>query len=215
VRTCGCEFSPQGATSPVSGACCSCCCCLHWLGAIAGAAIAMPTAWRSARNASFQPEHPRMRRVLLLGMTMGFGASVGMVFLFIALASLSVPGLGDLFVWPIIVLGVFLPSLFFVPPGLGMMLAARWLQRTDPMNDRSAMDLRGAFCPRCRYDLRASINAGQCPECGLSFTPDDLLRGVDYGHRVAWRVTWVSALYSTLLSALGWGAMVFLALLMR
>ena len=175
----------------------------------------MPTAWRSARRASFQPEHPRMRKTLLIGLALGFGASVAMVFLLILIANIDIPGTNELFIWPIFVLAVFLPSLVFLPPGLGMMIAARWLERTDPMGERTEMDLRGAFCPRCRYDLRASLNAGQCPECGLGFTAEDLLRGIDYGRRIAWRVTWVSMLYSTLLSALGWGAMVFLALIMK
>ena len=48
-----------------------------------------------------------------------------------------------------------------------------------------AADQRDVFCPRCRYNLRG-LPTRRCPECGLTFTPEQWQAGVLREHIPTW-----------------------------
>lgn len=50
----------------------------------------------------------------------------------------------------------------------------RPLSPIDPWTgQRRAGPATGLYCRTCRYDLRSSVAAGRCPECGTDFHPRD------------------------------------------
>lgn len=44
-------------------------------------------------------------------------------------------------------------------------------------------------CPACGYDLRASVRAGSCPECGRPFTVEELEAIADGSLRLTSKAT--------------------------
>jgi len=62
------------------------------------------------------------------------------------------------------------PAMFSLAVSIGVGINVRLALETA--HHRALTKLRNAqflMCPGCLYDLRASIDAGQCPECGLAF----------------------------------------------
>lgn len=169
----------------------------------------MPMGWSGARRKSFRPMHPKARSALFTGLFVGLGVTFVSIILLGIVASLS-GGLGDI-ASPFLIALVFVPSLFFLPVG-GCMLFFTWmLKRTNPVEDAEAIAFEGIYCPNCLYDLRGSLNAVSCPECGAYIDHQRLERGVDYGIGTAWRASWMCFVWSTVLSVVGYAIMFGLA----
>jgi len=103
---------------------------------------------------------------------------------------------------------VLVPSILFAPVGLGMLFATWLLRRLDPPGESETGDAEGYYCLQCLYDLRGTPDATSCPECGTLV--DKVMRrpGFNYGISSAWRVTWMSVLFSSIGTGVGWLIMV-------
>lgn len=178
-----------GSPEPVvgySGGCC-CCCCLHWIGAVAGGGggILLATTWRRTRR----PLYPGTWRYLWTGFLFGALLTVGIILLAVAVEDETV-----------LVAVIFVPSVVFVLPGAGMMLMGAWhAHKKGPPTEED-----GAYCLKCRYDVRGLPQSSRCPECGTAIDWSRIKKGREYGLGLAWRITWMSVLFSSLISGAGY-----------
>ena len=197
------DFKPSGSVTVHAGCCC-CCCCLHWAGAAVGGAIGVPLAWAQGRRKSPLPVHPRAKRALWGGLLAGIGATALLIVTLILLQEMFHDSLTGF----LLMAFVFVPSLVFVPIGACMVGATAILEKMNPPIDDQATDADGIYCAKCFYDLRGSPDSSSCPECGAPLDPKKVMRGFDYGTRIAWRITWMSFLLASLLSGVGYLIMI-------
>ncbi|MHC5114291.1 MAG: hypothetical protein ACYTGP_07675 [Planctomycetota bacterium] len=163
------DFESPGPVVGYSGASCCCCCCLHWAGALVGGVVGLVVAGRKGRR----PLHPRAWRYLLSGFVLGL----------LLTAALIVAAGTVLRAEAILAAFVFVPSLAFIGPGLGMIAMGEWhrIRRGGtPASD-------GLNCLRCRYDLRSHFREQLCPGCGAPALPQERTVGADDPGRATWR----------------------------
>jgi len=207
------DFSNRGSVEPYSGACCCCCCCLHMIGAAAGGIPAIPVGWISAARKDSRPMHPRANMALALGLAGSILAMIVLTLFLMGMANVSWffkdVGTG------LLLAAAFVPSIVFVPIGPGMLLASWLLKLLDPTGSSETGDDQGFFCRNCLYDLRGTPDSPTCPECGAPVVRIMRRPGFNYGFGIGWRVTWMSILFSTIGTGVGWLVMVIIGLIMQ
>lgn len=186
--------------------------------------------WRRAEQKAGVATHPHVHRTLVVGL---FGGIAATLVLMAACAAID----PEILLVPAVV-----PSLAFLPLGVGMLVSAynlRWEMRGAFLREaKKAPMLEGAslsiyrqkrqaaiktrdelidyhvFCRECWHGLDDSMHLPACPECGAAIRKP-VLTGPDHGTSIAWRATLASFGYSTLATAAGYAIMYVLFVLLK
>lgn len=195
------DFAGRHSIEPYSGACC-CCCCLHMMGAAVGGIPAIPIGWVTAARKDPRPRHPKTSLVLGLSLAGGIFLSCMMLVVggFMADSRSIFEGMGQV----IIFAALFVPSVVFLPVGPAMLLGTWIFKIVDPPADQDTLDSQSVYCRNCSYDLRGTMDSATCPECGAPLLKANMVPGMNYGIGIAWRITWMSLLFSSIGTGIGW-----------
>jgi predicted RNA-binding Zn-ribbon protein involved in translation (DUF1610 family) len=130
------------------------------------------------------------------------GVSIGLLAINVALV-LLLPVCRDtmqFFMWA----GLVVPSLAILLASVIALTAGAWHRKRRGEKRDTGDD----SCVQCGHDLSDRTKEQLCPECGTTIDWGRLAQvlhsGLDFGRHFAWRMTWMSVLWSTLLSIVGY-----------
>jgi len=177
------------------------------IGAAVGGIVGTSVGWVGGYKRSKRRLHPKAKLALALSVVAGIvvtivGATVaGMWFDLMSSTNSTMRQMNDLYIGTL----VFAPTVLIIPFCAVVLIGMKIF--SSKVGDQALEIDGGVPCMSCGYDLRASLESVGCPECGAAVSKDNLLHYAT-GMAVAWRMTWMTLLFSVVGTGLGYLIMV-------